>query len=195
MSDQVFHRLVLCCGVFILLLLAFVFIVMPILALLLLLFTAVLTLLALVVWPRFKRVEKTYWQNWVTHTRTWIKAKINGNATSPMEYDNRFVPDHVLVSLDTTHPMRVLIDTEDFLIGREASCQLRLMNYGTIGGQHCRITYRKYSHTWYIEDLRSVNGTYLGKRRLEPFKQEKLLEGTEISIADFKVRFEKQEGG
>ena len=195
MSDQAFHRLVLCCGAFVLLLIVFAFVIMPWMGLLLLVLTVALTLLVLNVWPRFARVERTCWQDGTARTKAWLKAKLNGNAPQPVEYDNRFVPDHVLVSMNPSCPMRVVIDQEDFLIGRDASCQLRLKSYPTVGGQHCRIIYMKYSHAWYIEDMHSVNGTYIGKRRLEPFKREKLLDGTEISIANFRMRFEKQAGG
>ena len=62
----------------------------------------------------------------------------------------------------------------------------------TISGEHCRITYRKHSRTYYIEDLHSLNGTYLGAKRLEPNTPEKLLDNAEISIGRIRFCFVRQ---
>lgn len=55
-----------------------------------------------------------------------------------------------------------------------------------ISRQHCRI-----SHTmgnYFVEDLRSSNGTYLNQRRLEPNQPAKLADGDILRLADLDLQ-------
>lgn len=97
--------------------------------------------------------------------------------------------DHVLIRVDSEEEESHLVDNVEYVIGRGADCNLALSGDATVGRKHCRILYRQYSREYYIEDLRSKNGTYLGTRRLEPFKQEKLLDNAEITIGYRRYRF------
>lgn len=81
------------------------------------------------------------------------------------------------------------VDREEFMIGRSHDCGLRIKDDQSVSGNHCRIVYRRYSQEYYIEDLNSNVGTYVGSRRLEPYKQEKLLPNAEITIAGQTFRF------
>jgi len=109
------------------------------------------------------------------------------------QYDNQFHVEYQLVreyqGRMTTYP----IVKEEFVIGRTKGCDMVIANDQTISRQHCRIVYRRYSHTYFLEDLHSDNGTYLGTKRLEPYTQEKLLENAMISISNRKYRFVKIE--
>lgn len=75
------------------------------------------------------------------------------------------------------------IDRMEYLIGRSREAAMCLAKNRAVSSRHCRIVYRKYSQEYYIEDLNSTSGTYVGARRLEPYKQEKLLPNVEITLA------------
>jgi len=87
---------------------------------------------------------------------------------------------------------RFPIGTKSILLGRGAECDVQLTQCASVGREHCRIVYREHSREFYIEDLRSRNGTYLGTRRLEPNTQVKLLENEEIVVGDYCLRFQRR---
>lgn len=87
---------------------------------------------------------------------------------------------------------RFAINGKSFLIGRGGDCDIQLTQCASVGREHCRIVYREHSQEFYIEDLRSRNGTYLGTRRLEPNTQVKLLENEEIVLGDYCLRFQRR---
>jgi len=95
------------------------------------------------------------------------------------------ITQHVEYQLVVDHDGKIScfpIAREEYLIGRDPSCDLQIPQ-PMVARRQCKIIYRRYSKTYYIEDLFSKNGTFLGSRRLEPNKQEKLLENAEINIA------------
>lgn len=145
----------------------------------------------------FSRVRPDVWQPEMQRFKNRVRAVKNRFFGAPKGDDPRkttFVPDHVLVSLNAGSQQKFLVNAETYLIGRSRNCNCRLKNAPTVSHEHCRIIFRKYSQEYYVEDLRSSNGTYLGTRRLEPFTQEMLLENSELTIGDCRFRFVKQAG-
>ncbi len=117
-----------------------------------------------------------------------IKPEIWG-PVRPKTPPSSDIPDHILIRVDGENEESHWVDNVEYVIGRGEDCNLTLSGDATVGRKHCRILYRQYSREYYIEDLRSKNGTYLGTRRLEPFKQEKLLDNAEITIGYRCYRF------
>ncbi|MCS6970135.1 MAG: FHA domain-containing protein [Planctomycetota bacterium] len=63
---------------------------------------------------------------------------------------------------------RVAIDKESVIIGRSSSCDVSV-RHSSVSRQHCRL-YRK-DEAWWVEDLGSHNGTFVGKNRVgEPLR-------------------------
>ena len=135
-------------------------------------------------------VERDIWQKrWDAFQQKRKKKKAALDQEN--RYQNEFVPDRMLVGIGEHAREKYFIDQEIFVIGTKKSCQCVLGSRqgSTISGEHCRITYRKHSRTYYIEDLHSLNGTYLGAKRLEPYTPEKLLDNAEISIGHIRFCF------
>lgn len=122
-------------------------------------------------------------------------AALRGRVFSAPEQEERAAPvAYELVMLRPRSGVSFPVTGKEVLIGRSERCTCRLTDSATVGREHCRIVYREHSREYYIEDLRSKNGTYLGTRRLEPNTQVKLLEDTEIIVGDIALRFSRKQG-
>lgn len=185
MESKTFLRLLmLVCG-FVLLIGLFILIISPMLGLL---FLVVCVLVFTIVWTCWPRLRNTVTLE-ARRVRQQVRNKVNDATKSDItEYDVEFHPTFQLVFTRHGRNTKTLIDKEVFVIGRSPSCDL-VISEPTVSGKHCRIVFRKYSQSYYIEDLSSNNGTFLGVRRLEPFTQEKLLENASITISDRSYRF------
>lgn len=134
-------------------------------------------------------------QLWQACCDTWrrrlkrLKGAFGGNYVSQTR---EFTPDHMLRG---THAAMdgVLIDKEEFIVGRDESCDLVIDADASISRRHCRIIYRSYTRQYMLEDLRSKYGTYLGARRLEPNTQVLLMDNAEISLNQLKFTFCRKE--
>lgn len=104
-----------------------------------------------------------------------------------------FSPSHYLVSSTMDPPICRLVDKESFVVGRDAGCDLRIPD-SSISGQHCRITYGAHSRQYYVEDLRSSMGTFVGTKRLEANSPEKLFDEAEIFISNVRFTFTRSAG-
>lgn len=186
MSDETRHALIICTLVFCLVILVALLFLEPVFGLLWLALVMVCCIVIHLVKPQIWQKEKERWHA----KRAERKAK---KSYDPDRYQTDFKPDHMLICLDSGNEAQYLIDSADFVIGRGYDCNLVLNRGNTIGTRHCRILFRRYSHAYYIEDLRSLNGTYLGTKRLEPFKQEKLLDGMELSISHYRYQFVRRQ--
>lgn len=109
---------------------------------------------------------------------------------SSLEAQPDFVPDHTLTDLETGKS--VVIDHADFLIGRSPECALCLNRDKTVSRQHARIVFRPYSKEYYLQDMRSLAGTFLGTSKLTPDVQEKLPDRSVITIGSYRLRFDKR---
>ena len=184
------HRLVILAGIFNGMILLLLLIVQPVFMVLWLLLTVLVCVILTLRRPRF-------WQAEIDRVRNgWHRFKVRmGTVQREPEKKIGFTPDHVLVCLKTGQYADQPITKEDFLIGRSPKSDFALHLSPTVSREHCRIIFRKYSQEYYLEDLRSKAGTYMGTRRLEPFTQEKLLDNAEITIGDCRFRFVKRKAG
>jgi len=190
MSDKKLHQINLCLIGF----MVFVFLLLCMLQFVFALLWALLCALVISLLARrnhpMYRVEKELWDASVKKVKD-ARAKKKRAYDQENRYQNEFVPDRMLVGIGDHAGEKYFIDKEIFVIGTKKSCQCVLgdRQASTISGEHCRITYRKHSRTYYIEDLHSLNGTYLGAKRLEPNTPEKLLDNAEISIGHIRFCF------
>lgn len=183
MSEQKTHQMIVLWCVFNAVVILALLILMPVFAVLWLLLAVLAGMLYAIARPAVWQMEKER----LGRVFKGIGRRLGGvqekQEIKGLQYD--------LVSLNGG--MRYPICQETFVIGRGSKCDCRLQD-ATISKEHCRILYRKYSREYYIEDLRSRNGTYLGTRRLEPFTQEKLLDNSELTIGECCFRFVKRQG-
>lgn len=75
----------------------------------------------------------------------------------------RGAPTHVIVVEGQNQGIRAELDTEPVLIGRGTDAAIRLDD-DYVSTRHARIA--ASDGTWYVEDLGSTNGTYVGPSRL-----------------------------
>lgn len=184
MDDRQFARVLLLAIGTVLFFAIVLFILSPILALLMLALAALVFTLLWFRWPRFRLPFQKM--------RDSIKEKLGKATKSPTEeYDTQFRTEYRIVNTYHGRNKAYPVTREMFVIGRSKECDLVIDDDPTVSRQHCRIVYRKYSHTYYLEDLNSASGTYLGIRRLEPYAQEKLLDQAKITISDRTYRFER----
>ena len=78
--------------------------------------------------------------------------------TSP--YASRLPPTLTLVHITDEEPAPLSFATPEIIIGRDPACDFQLED-STVSAQHSRLTFRR-GH-WWIEDLRSTNGTSLNQ--------------------------------
>ena len=193
MSDKTRHQI----NVVLMCFMIFVFLLLCVLQFVFALLWALLCALVIAMLARrnhpMYRVEKEIWDARVKKFKD-ARARKKRDADQENRYQNEFVPDRMLVGIGDHAGKKYFIDKEIFVIGTKKSCQCVLgdRQASTISGEHCRITYRKHSRTYYIEDLHSLNGTYLGAKRLEPNTPEKLLDNAEISIGRIRFCFVRQ---
>lgn len=101
-----------------------------------------------------------------------------------------FNPTLRLRSLNLPSQIIAVIDSVDYVIGRDEDCNLRLNMDNTISGQHCRIEFNREDKTHYATDLDSKNRTYLNGKAMEPLKPYAIRRGNTISFSsevDFQI--------
>lgn len=187
MENKTFLQLLSLAGGFLLLVTVVLLLLQPILALVFVVFMALVITILYKTWPRMRAVLTLEGQRIRATVRARLRKATEGGTE---ELDTTFHPEYELVFTRHGRVSRTPINKETLTIGRKKTCDLVIPD-SSVSKEHCRIVYRKYSHTYFIEDLSSGNGTYLGVRRLEPFTQEKLLENAEITISDRPYRFQK----
>ncbi len=85
-------------------------------------------------------------------------------------------------------------DVDEIRIGRRADVDLSLP-FAALSGVHARLLRKRTSTgerstSWFLEDLDSKNGTYVGKNRLRPGEQRLILAGDEVDLAHVRVVFD-----
>jgi pSer/pThr/pTyr-binding forkhead associated (FHA) protein len=85
-------------------------------------------------------------------------------------------------------------DVDEIRIGRRADVDLSLP-FAALSGVHARLlrkrtTTGELSTSWFLEDLESKNGTYVGKNRLRPGEQRLILTGDEVDLAHVRLVFD-----
>ncbi|MBR2942560.1 MAG: FHA domain-containing protein [Clostridia bacterium] len=188
MDEQKVHKLILIVILFNVLCIAVLAILEPLFAVLWLLLFLLLCLIIKIVRPEIWEVEASRVRGAVGN----VKHKMNNVPKDESVRDLNNRPAFKLIGEKAKDGINADISKDVFLIGRSNAADCKIIGYDTVGRRHCRIVYRKYSQEYYIEDLRSSNGTYLGTHKLEPFTQYKLVEGTDINIGGCHIRFVRQ---
>ncbi len=73
------------------------------------------------------------------------------------------------------------LKVDQTLIGRAESCDLVFRANHYVSSQHARIV--RHEETYYLEDLKSTNATYLNGEAIQPFVAAKLRDGDQIGLA------------
>lgn len=69
-------------------------------------------------------------------------------------------------------------------VGRSpAECQIVFLDVEEISDRHCKFIVNPTAQTLHVEDLRSTNGTFVNKRKLNPGEKVKLSEADAVSLA------------
>lgn len=112
-----------------------------------------------------------------------------------VQTEDIFVPSLYICGMNTPECIQFLINKERFSIGSDAGND-GIVDFSTMGlsGSHCVIAYSGNGYT--IEDLGSVNGTFVNNRRLLPDTQAPIRDGDHIRLgmAVFSVDEIVQEG-
>jgi pSer/pThr/pTyr-binding forkhead associated (FHA) protein len=111
----------------------------------------------------------------------------------------RVIPSNGLEAGDRLGPTTERIvefadDVDEIRIGRRADVDLSLP-FAALSGVHARLLRKRTSTgerstSWFLEDLDSKNGTYVGKNRLRPGEQRLILTGDEVDLAHVRVVFD-----
>lgn len=103
------------------------------------------------------------------------------------QFSPAFLTQQVKQSVKDSKPLRAVIWVNDFLIGRDKSlCDLFLDN-ASISDRHARILHR--DPIYYLVDLGSVTGTWIGSRRLYSFEESPLSDGDIFRCGDVYFAF------
>jgi pSer/pThr/pTyr-binding forkhead associated (FHA) protein len=113
----------------------------------------------------------------------------------------RVIPSNGLEADDQRGPTTERIiefgdDVDEIRIGRRTDVELSLP-FVALSGVHARLLRKRTSTgerstSWFLEDLDSKNGTYVGKNRLRPGEQKLVLTGDEVDLAHVRVVFDGQ---
>lgn len=96
-----------------------------------------------------------------------------------------------LVMVSSSPRLKFHIEKRDFVIGREVvRVDGIIRGRKTVGRQHCKIKYK--NGKYYMEDLRSKNGTFVDGKRVVPGQEVELSDQSQVQVADvnFFVKYE-----
>lgn len=124
--------------------------------------------------------------------RSWWEAvKPKRKKKEDPEKRNRKQKDVVMVLEDCetgeTHPIR----KSPFVIGRQEGSDLKVTD-ASVSRTHCQILFSKETNHYYIEDLNSTFGTFVGVRQLPKKTKTLLKNGDMIGVSDIKFIFKRE---
>lgn len=99
--------------------------------------------------------------------------------------------EHVLESLHADVPFCWTMSKKDaFVIGKSVHANGCLVHNDSVSHIHCRVQYDRQA--WWIEDLGSINGTFVDGTALLPFHKQKIEVGKPIRIADVTCQLQER---
>ena len=94
------------------------------------------------------------------------------------------------ISVDGNNPEYISLNQGDsWVLGRKEDCDI-CINHPSLSGEHLKI--ERTGNQFYIEDLKSSNGTFLNDEKLEPGKPQLLKSEDKIEALDLVMTFEAQ---
>ena len=154
----------------------------------------ILTLLALLVviliWQMLRLLKPQWFAAFRREARKDKEVKIISKQNFERLIEDVFIPSIVLVSINASRPIRILISKYHFVIGRSKVCDYILPDKNTIGRQHCCLEYSKENNQYFIQDLGSVNGTFVNGFQLPPCAPMLLNRNDIVAISRYQFRVE-----
>ena len=95
----------------------------------------------------------------------------------------------ILKSKSLISRQSIIINKKEFIIGKNDVEVDGVINQKMVSRKHCTITYSRNS--FYVTDLKSLNGTFLNGIQLKPGEKEKIKIGDILRIADIEYIIEK----
>lgn len=122
----------------------------------------------------------------MVHMKQSVQAAHSMQPASAMQKMPAMQQESGLLLIAPSYDLTLCVDKDEYVIGKYPSGDGVIGFNKAISRQHCRI-----SHTmgnYFVEDLRSSNGTYLNQRRLEPNQPAKLADGDILRLADLDLQ-------
>lgn len=92
-----------------------------------------------------------------------------------------------LISVNSAVKVSLVMDKDEYLVGRsKKSSDGVILDNKMIGRMHCKIIRKAQGYV--VEDLKSVNGTYLNCVRLQPHMEAKLQNGDILRLANLDMK-------
>lgn len=121
----------------------------------------------------------------------WEKVKPVRRARKKESSGKRAQKETVMVLEDCESGQIHPIKKSPFVIGRSTDCDLVIPSRA-VSRKHCQIRFKKETNHYYIEDLESTYGTFVGPRQL-PKKSQTLLKINDmITVSDRKFIFKRE---
>ncbi|MEI8201138.1 MAG: FHA domain-containing protein [Eubacteriales bacterium] len=103
------------------------------------------------------------------------------------QFSPAFLTQQITPSGKDSKPLRAVIWVNDFLIGRDKSLCDLFLDHPSVSDRHARILHRE--PVYYLVDLGSAAGTWIGSRRLYSFEENPLSDGDIFICGDFRFVF------
>lgn len=112
--------------------------------------------------------------------------KFSTNSSSS-QFSPAFLTQQITQSAKDSKPLRAVIWVDDFLIGRDKSLCDFFLDHPSVSDRHARILHRE--PVYYLVDLGSAAGTWIGSSRLYSFEENPLSDGDILICGDFRFVF------
>ena len=133
---------------------------------------------------QFSRYMPEEGEGWPPSVSDYVKGTEETGIASGRTADGHAA----LVSLQKNVPLEFVIDDTEYIIGRSRDLSDGVLPADRrVGRTHCRI--KQMNRKWMLDDLGSINGTYLNSVRLRPGKSYELRRGDRVRIADLEFGF------
>lgn len=111
-----------------------------------------------------------------------------GTLSQPL--DNVQCMDELILTRRDTAPEFLTLDKETLIIGRDEENDISLEGQA-VSREHARLN--KRGDAWYVTDLGSTNGSYLGGTKLEANTEREWLSGHPLQIGAFTLQWQSQQ--
>ena len=112
--------------------------------------------------------------------------KFSTNSPSS-QFSPAFLTQQITQSAKDSKPLRAVVWVDDFLIGRDKSLCDFFLDHPSVSDRHARILHRE--PVYYLVDLGSAAGTWIGSSRLYSFEENPLSDGDIFICGDFRFVF------